>query len=125
MSDREGELELWVLRLKGRFPDQTRELTTQELQRRVKVLLSLCEPLQIEDEHDVLRFIALLVVQLTPEQRNSKLIEGVVRRVLAAEDWDAEKRLDFLYEHVVGRPVSEDEPDLGPTFVPAPDLPRF
>ncbi|MDB4977087.1 MAG: hypothetical protein JWN48_5428 [Myxococcaceae bacterium] len=125
MSDHERELELWVLRLQGRFPDQTRELTKQELERRVGGLLSLCEPLHIEDERDVLRLIALLAVQLTPEQRNSKLIEGVVRRVLAAEDWDAEKRLDFLYEHVVGRPVSADEPDLGPTFVPATDLPLF
>jgi hypothetical protein len=109
----------WVHHLQARFPDETRGRAEQDLARQVRGLLSLCGPLQIAAEKDVLRFIALMAVLLTPEQQGSRLVQGVVRRILAAPDWDAAKRLDFLYEHVVGRPVSPDEPDLGPTFVPA------
>jgi hypothetical protein len=33
------------------------------------------------------------------------------------------KKLDFLYKHVVGRPVSPNEPDFGPGFVPPSPAP--
>jgi hypothetical protein len=117
-ADTDAQVKLWTLRLRGRFPDESQDLPDAELQKRVRGLLGLTETLRIVEDKDVLRFIALMSVLLTPEQRRSPLVEGVVKRIMAAQDWDAEKRLDFLYEHIVGRPVSADEPDLGPTFVP-------
>jgi hypothetical protein len=83
----------------------------------VRAYLPLREALSIEEDKDVMRFLGLGLL-ITPEQRRSPLIEGVVRRILAAPDWEADKKLDFLYEHVVGRPVSPNEPDFGPGFVP-------
>jgi hypothetical protein len=61
-----------------------------------------------------------LRVLLTPEQRQSGLIQGVLVRVLGHLDWPSTKRLDFVYNHVVGRPVSPNEMDFGADFAPAP-----
>jgi hypothetical protein len=109
--------QLWTRRLRARFPDQTRGIEAGKLERLVRNSLPLCGPLAIEEDKDILRFLGLAVL-VTPEQRRSPLIEGVVRRILSNPDWEAGKRLDFLYKHIVGRPVSPDEPDLGPSFVP-------
>jgi len=114
----EPEVLRWVRRIEGRYPEETRSIERAELIRRVHEGFALGPTLEITDEKDMLRFIALGIL-MTEEQKRSKLIEGVVRRILANLDWDAEKRLDFLYKHVVGRPVSPDEPDFGVQFLPA------
>jgi hypothetical protein len=116
------EVRSLVKRLQGRYPAQTRDIDPAELLRRTREALALCPALEITDEKDVFRFIALSVL-ITDEQKRSKLVEGVTRRILANLDWDSEKRLDFLYKHLVGRPVSPDEMDFGPTFIPGPPTP--
>ena len=107
----------WVRRMESRHPEETRALGQVELRTAVQQSLTLAPQLEIEEERDVARFIALAVL-LTPEQKRSRLVEGVLRRVLAHFDWDATKRLDFLHRHLVGRPVSPEEPDFGPGFLP-------
>jgi hypothetical protein len=83
----------------------------------VRRALKKCVSLLIEDEKDVFRYIALFVL-LTPEQRVSRLVQGTVIRVLTNLSWGSRQRLDFIYRHVVGRPVSANEMDFGPLFVP-------
>lgn len=112
----------WVKRLQGRYLEQTRDLDPVELLRRVRESLMLCPTLQITEEKDIFRFLALSVL-LTPDQKKSKLVEGVTRRILSNLDWDGTRRLDFLYKHLVGRPVSQDEMDFGPNFIPGPHMP--
>lgn len=111
---------LLVKRLQGRYPEQTHGLTEKELLRRVREALAAAPALEITEEKDVFRFVALSVL-LTPEQKASKLVEGVLRRILANVDWEGEKRLDFLYKHLVGRGVSPNEMDFGPNFIPPAD----
>jgi hypothetical protein len=107
----------WVKRLQSRYPEPTRDIDPAELRTRVREALALSPTLEITEEKDLFRFIALGVL-LTHEQKKSKLVEGVTRRILGNLDWDSTKRLDFLYKHLVGRPVSPDEMDFGPTFIP-------
>lgn len=108
----------WVRRMQERHPEPSERLGEASLRMVVEQSLALCPRLEIEDERDIARFIALALL-LTPEQKQSKLVEGVMRRVLAHLDWDASKRLDFLHRHLVGRPVDPNEPDFGPNFIPA------
>ncbi len=112
----------WVKRIQGRYPEQACIIDLAELRQRVREALVLCPALVITEEKDVFRFIALGVL-VTSEQKRSKLVEGVVRRILGNLDWESSKRLDFLYKHLVGRPVSPDEIDFGPTFIPGPYTP--
>jgi hypothetical protein len=121
-SGSDQEQERWVKRLQGRYPEQTRVLDPAELLRRVRESLALCPPLEITEEKDIFRFLALSVL-LTPEQKKSTLVEGVMRRILSNLDWDGTRRLDFLYKHLVGRPVSQNEMDFGPNFIPGPPTP--
>ena len=85
----------------------------------VKASLSTCGTLRIADESDVLRYVALRIL-LTPQQKASRLIQGVLVRILSHPDWSSQKRLDFVYKHVVGRPVSPREQDFGRDFPPVP-----
>lgn len=107
----------WVRRMQARHPEQAEAFGEEALRMAVVHALALTPRLEIEEERDVARFLALALL-LTPEQKRSRLVEGVMRRVLAHLEWDASKRLDFLHEHLVGRPVSSDEMDFGPRFVP-------
>jgi hypothetical protein len=107
----------WVRRLQWRHPREARAWREPELLETIRTALATCPELEIVEEADVLRYLALRVL-LTPEQRRSPLLQGVLVRILGNLDWDAEKRLDFVYKHVVGRPVSPEEPDLGPGFAP-------
>jgi hypothetical protein len=117
------EEKLWVRRVEAQFPEQARQSDPARLTRLVRTYLRLREPLDIEQDKDLLRFLGLALL-ITPEQRRSPLFQGVTRRILAAPDWDATKKLDFLFKHVVGRRVSPEEPDFGPNFVPStPILP--
>jgi hypothetical protein len=108
----------WVERLRTEYPEETRALPEAELTRRVRGLLSFAAVLAIETEPDIWRYVSVMAVLLTPEQLRSRLVACVVPRILAAPDWDAEKRLDFLFEHIVGRPVAADDTDFGSSFVP-------
>jgi hypothetical protein len=121
-SGSEQEELRWVKRLQGRYPEQTRDLDPVELLMRVRESLVLCPSLEITEEKDIFRFLALSVL-LTPEQKKSKLVEGVTRRILSNLDWDGTRRLDFLYKRLVGRPVSPNEMDFGPNFIPVPHTP--
>lgn len=117
------EQESYFRRLRGRYPKETAGMAPDQLRVIVREALIQCPPLRIREPRDVLRFLALIVL-ITPEQRQSKLLETVIRRVLTAvDDWSATKRLDFIYKHVVGRPPPNPEPDFGPWFVEAPPLP--
>lgn len=108
----------WVRCIEGRHPEEAKALGEAELRTVVRQSLAIAPQLEIEEERDVARFIALAVL-LTPEQKRSRLVEGVMRRVLAHFDWDATKRLDFLHRHLVRRPVSPNEIDFGPGFLPS------
>jgi hypothetical protein len=111
---------LFLRRLRGRYPEETAGIDADRLTEIVRNGLKRCPPLMIRDPRDVLRFLALGVL-ITPEQKKSKLLEAVLRRVLeAVEDWSATKRMDFIYKHIVGRPPPNPEPDFGPWFVEAP-----
>lgn len=110
---------LLLKRLQGRYLEQTQNVPETELLRRVRESLAVVPALEITDERDIFRFVALSVL-LAPEQKASKLVEGVMHRILSNLDWDSGKRLDFLYKHLVGRPVSPNEMDFGPAFVPSP-----
>ncbi|MCH9680662.1 MAG: hypothetical protein K0V04_04440 [Deltaproteobacteria bacterium] len=108
---------MWCRRMRDRHPDEAAQWPAETLQSTVRSALQICPSLEIEEERDIARFIALAMV-LTDAQKQSPLVQGVMQRVLAHFDWDATKRLDFLHTHLVGRPVSPDEMDFGPTFVP-------
>ena len=111
---------VYLRRLRGRYPQETAALDPDRLRAVVVEDLQRCPPLRIRAPRDVLRFLALRVL-ITPEQRSSRLLDTVIRRVLeAVDDWSATKRLDFIYKHVVGRPPPNPEPDFGPWFVEAP-----
>lgn len=113
-------------RLRWRHPDESERLEPAQLNALVREGLTLCQTLRIDDPKEVLRFLALALI-LTPAQRQSPLLEGVVRRVLGASGvWSARKRLDFLYRHVVGRAPPLHEPDWGtwaPTTMTLPCVP--
>jgi hypothetical protein len=111
--------ESYIRKLRGRYPKETAGMARDQLMELVREALARCPPLKIREPRDVLLFVALCIL-ITPQQRKSKLLESVLRRVLEAiEDWSATKRLDFIYKHVVGRPAPDPEPDFGPWFVGA------
>jgi hypothetical protein len=108
------EQSLYLRRLRHRYRKESAVLDQAQLREMVLDRLKLCPRLRIRDPRDVLRFLALSVL-ITPIQRQSPFIDNVMRRILeAVNDWSATKRLDFIYKHVVGRPVPVPEPDFGP-----------
>jgi len=123
LTDAERELR-WYRCLQARHPAEAGLFGEAELRRLIRESFVLCPRLQIDEERDILRFLALALL-LTPEQRRSRLVEGVVRRILGNLEWESGKRLDFLYHHLVGRSVSPEEPDFGPSYAPreAGDVP--
>ena len=106
---------LWLRRVQWRYPKETRAMDEAQILEMIKEALSTCLRLEIIDEKDILRYVALRVL-LTPEQKQSSLIAGVLLRILSNLDWDSKKRLDFVYKHVVGRPVSKKETDFSKFF---------
>ena len=91
-------------RLRAEYPAQTDALTDAELSRRVGSALSFFQALVIDNEADMPRYLAVLAVLLPPEQLRSRLIACVVPRILAAPDWDTDKRLDFFVRARRGSP---------------------
>ena len=116
MSENE-RVHLLARRLQGRYPAELANVSDEAVQEVVRAALGACASLEIESEQDQFRFAALSVL-ISPEQKQSTLVRGVVQRILRNLDWPATKRLDFLYQHIVGRPVSKAEPDFGPGFAP-------
>lgn len=117
MSATKDEIEMWVRRIRARYPEESGRFTSKQLEDSMPGWLDLLEPLQLAEHGDQVRSISLCVL-LTPEQRRSKLVQGVLKRIMAHLEWDAKLRLDFVYKHLVGRPVSPDEEDFGPKFIP-------
>ena len=59
----DAQVKLWMLRLRGRFPDESQDIPEVELMQRVRGLLGLTHELRIAVDKDVLRFMSVL---LTP-----------------------------------------------------------
>ncbi|MEZ6063188.1 MAG: hypothetical protein R3C19_22815 [Planctomycetaceae bacterium] len=109
--------ETLLKQLKWRYPREASRYTDEFLLASLTAWAAIAESVGIDDDTDRLRLMSLAVL-LSPEQRRSKLCNGVLRRILNNDDWTMPQRLDFLYEHLVGRPVSDPEEDFGPRFVP-------
>lgn len=110
----------YLRRLQWRYPEETQAIDESRLHDIVRDALKLCPALRIDDPKEVLRFLALSLL-ITTEQRQSALLQTVIQRVmLASGTWSATKRLNFIYQHVVSRPVPQPEPDYGPWFIAAP-----
>ena len=107
---------LYYWRLKGLYSRETAALGEERLKTLVREGLKLCVPLEIRDPQDVLRFLALNFL-ITPEQKKSQFLERVTRLFLENTDFSARRRLNMVYDHVVGRPAPNPEPDFGPWFV--------
>jgi hypothetical protein len=117
MSDDPTKALVWTKKLQERYPEESAKISEFRLLEMVRESRGTCEGLQINNENDVLRYIALRVL-VTPQQRESRLIQGVLIRTLSYLDWSSEQRLDFIYKHIVGRQVAQDEMDFGSSFVP-------
>lgn len=118
-DDLEGQ-ESYFRRLRGLYREETAGMAPDQLMGIVREALTQCKILRIRKPRDVLRFLALSIL-ITPEQKKSKLLGTVTRRVLeAVDEWSATKRLDFIYKHVVGRPPPNPELDFGPWFLEVP-----
>jgi len=111
-------VQLWRGRARARYPKQAALYTDEQIERSMAGWLGLMEPLGFAEHEDQTRYL-LLCVLLSPEQKQSNLVQGVLRRVLSHTDWEPDQRLEFLYRHIVERPVSPDEEDFGPDFVPS------
>lgn len=75
------------------------------------------ENLGFTEHEDQVRYLSLCVL-LTPEQRQSKLVQGVLQRVLSNLNWEPSQRLNFINTHIVERPVSVDEEDFSLSRIP-------
>jgi hypothetical protein len=116
-SENRNDTLFWVHRVEWRYPKESNELNAAQLRQAVQEALASCAPLEIDNDYDIFRFVALRVL-LTPEQTQSHLIQGAVVRTLSNLDWDCTKRLDFVYKHIVGRAVLFPETDFGRDFAP-------
>ena len=62
------------------------------------------ESLGITEERQVLRFIELQF-RFSRDQLASPLIRNVLFQTLANDDWDAEQRIDYIEQQLIGRAV--------------------
>lgn len=112
-----SELSRLLKTLRVRHPPQTAAFDDTALFAILAKTLEITPDLEITEDEDICRFVAFNL-SISKQQKQSKLIEGVVKRILANTDWPADKRLAFLEKHVQGRRVSRSECDLGQGFVP-------
>lgn len=115
MSTGTDDVSVWASRVRARYPKQAARYTSDQLRASMAGWVALLAPYGIEAHEDRVRFLALAVL-LTPEQRRSKLATAVLQYTMDHMDWEPKQRLDFLYKHLVGRPVAADEEDFGPAF---------
>jgi hypothetical protein len=113
----------WVHRIEWRYPTESSALDAAQLRQAVQEALASCAPLEVNNDYDIFRFVALRVL-LNPEQKRSPLIQGALVRTLSNLDWDCTKRLDFVYKHIVGRSVLSPETDFGRDFAPTNQIGR-
>lgn len=105
----------WIDRLKSNHAQEFENVDA--LRPLVEHALASAPMLMLRKNRYIERLI-LLRARLTPEQRNSPLVQGVMRRIMRNLDWSASYRLGFLEAQLVGRPICPDEPNVGPDFVP-------
>jgi hypothetical protein len=117
MKPTTADIDMWVRRVSVLHPAEAAQYTPEALERSMAGWLDLLAPLELHDHQDQVRFLGLSVL-LTPDQRRSRLVQGVLQRIMYNADWSPKQKLDFVYKHLVGRPVSESEEDFGPAFVP-------
>ena len=120
MNEAEDLTGKWCKRVRQLRPERCKDIGDEVLTSIIAAWIDLLQPLQVANPEDQSRFVQLAVL-LTPEQKRSPLINGAVQRILSYTDWDPKIRLDFVYKHVIGRPVSVAEEDFGPAF-PSPEL---
>lgn len=114
--DDPNEQQRYFWRLRSDYPAQTRSIDDEELRRMVREGLALCPALEIKEPTELVRFLALAFL-ITGEQRTSPLLRDAYRVVIDNTDFSARRRLNFIYRHLVNRPVPSPEPDFGPWFV--------
>ncbi|MCH9687891.1 MAG: hypothetical protein K0V04_41055 [Deltaproteobacteria bacterium] len=74
------------------------------------------ESVGFSEDEDIYRFM-VLPLRLSPQQRASAMINGLVVRALDQTRWAPTRRLDFIYEHVLPRtPGSRSDTELEPLF---------
>lgn len=117
MNTNREDIEKWSRRIRSRYPKESDRLTIQEMEESMAGWVSLLGPLELNEHEDQVRFLALCVL-LDRQHQQSKLIQGVLKRVMSNFEWSPKRRLDFVYKHLVGRAVSASEEDFGPKFVP-------
>ena len=111
------QIRKWVARVRARHPVESARYTEEQIEKAMFGWLNLMEPLGLNEHEDQVRFVGLCVL-LTPEQRRSPLTRGVLMRIMSYKKWPSHIRLDFVYKHLVGRPLSANEEDFGPKFAP-------
>jgi len=116
-NNRETKIAALVGELKTHYPKECSQYADARLAEMTSQSLETCPNLQITEAADIFRYVALRVL-LTDEQRHSPLQLGTMIRILTNFGWDANHRLNFIYKHIVGRPVSLHEQDFGALFVP-------
>lgn len=123
MTPTEDLAQLWSCRMKSRYPRQAARYNDEQIRKSMVGWLGLMENLGFTEHEEQVRYLSLCVL-LSPEQRQSKLVQGTLQRVLSNLTWEPSQRLDFIYAHLVGRPVSGDEEDFGPQllFLPPESL---
>lgn len=112
----------WLDRLKAKYGQELTDL--EEIRAIVEHTLASAPMLMLEKNVYIERLI-LLQARLSPEQKSSALVQGVMRRVMRNLDWRACYRLEFLEEQLMGRPVSPNELNFGPGFVPPNWIPEY
>ena len=111
------DIPLWARRIRARYPKESAKFSSQQLELSLAGWIDLLSSLDIVEHEDQVRFLNLSVL-ITRDQRKSVLIQGVLKRIMSHKAWPPKARLDFIYKHVVGRPVREDELNPGSQFVP-------
>ncbi len=74
--------------------------------------------LDFTEDDDIYRLMVLPLV-LSPAQRESAMLHGLIVRALDQTRWSPTHRLDFIYMHVVPRsPSPTSEVELAPLYSP-------
>lgn len=95
----------YVKKLKGMYPERTAELGSQKVRSMVNEGFAEAETLEIEPGNDVFRLIQLKFLPSMDLQ--SPAIQNAVSTVLGNTNRSGEKRLDFIYKHIV--PLSAND----------------
>ena len=89
-------------RLRESFSERTGTLSDEQLLTLVQNGIAASHTISLTEKEDIFRFITLPYV-LSPVQQSSSLIKGVAIRILDNKEWSGQKRLNFIYRHLVNR----------------------